>query len=111
EPREFTMGWAPGAFAMPIATTARFCQTKLMENLARFLDPAFRPRVLVVGDLILDEYLRGDVCRISPEAPVPVLESAATSYALGGAANVARNLAALGAHVELVGVRGCDAAG
>ncbi|HET6345438.1 MAG TPA: D-glycero-beta-D-manno-heptose-7-phosphate kinase, partial [Myxococcota bacterium] len=67
--------------------------------------------LLVAGDLMLDEYLRGAVSRISPEAPVPVLESAASEQALGGAANVASNLAALGAQVIGVGAVGDDAAG
>lgn len=68
-------------------------------------------RLLVVGDLILDEYLRGAVHRISPEAPVPVLDSAACDQALGGAANVAANLRALGTHVLVCGAVGQDAAG
>lgn len=66
------------------------------------------PRVLVVGDLILDEYLRGNVKRISPEAPVPVLEAASHEQALGGAANVANNLAALGCPALLCGAAGDD---
>jgi rfaE bifunctional protein kinase chain/domain len=64
--------------------------------------------ILVLGDLILDRYLWGTVSRISPEAPVPVLEFSHETYCLGGAANVASNLAALGAQVELVGVTGDD---
>jgi D-beta-D-heptose 7-phosphate kinase/D-beta-D-heptose 1-phosphate adenosyltransferase len=65
-------------------------------------------RVLVVGDVMIDEYLRGDVSRISPEAPVPVLEVRAHEFRLGGAANAAANLAALGGAVALVGVVGAD---
>ena len=65
-------------------------------------------RVLVAGDLILDHYLHGSVLRISPEAPVPVLNVEKEGYLLGGAANVARNLSSLGARVELVGLRGKD---
>jgi D-beta-D-heptose 7-phosphate kinase/D-beta-D-heptose 1-phosphate adenosyltransferase len=68
-------------------------------------------RVAVVGDIMLDEWLWGDVSRISPEAPVPVVEVRDQSYTLGGAGNVANNLAALGARVHLVGVIGDDAAG
>src|SRR4051812_43987836 len=75
------------------------------------LDKTVKPRVLVVGDLMLDEYLRGTVKRISPEAPVPVLDAATNEVALGGAANVAHNLAALGCAVELCGVVGGDALG
>ncbi len=66
-------------------------------------------RVVVVGDVMIDEYLRGEVHRISPEAPVPVLDLRATEHRLGGAANTAHNLAALGAEVTLVGVVGADA--
>jgi len=69
------------------------------------------PRLLVVGDLILDGYLRGRVGRISPEAPVPVVESVETDEVLGGAANVANNLIALGCAVALCGVVGDDANG
>jgi D-beta-D-heptose 7-phosphate kinase/D-beta-D-heptose 1-phosphate adenosyltransferase len=65
-------------------------------------------RVLVVGDVMLDEYLRGDVSRISPEAPVPVLEVRAHDWRLGGAANAAANLQALGGATTLVGVVGAD---
>ncbi|MBK5967279.1 MULTISPECIES: bifunctional D-glycero-beta-D-manno-heptose-7-phosphate kinase/D-glycero-beta-D-manno-heptose 1-phosphate adenylyltransferase HldE [Thiorhodovibrio] len=65
-------------------------------------------RLLVVGDLMLDRYLWGEVQRISPEAPVPVLRLRRESEVAGGAANVARNLAALGLRVELAGVTGQD---
>lgn len=65
-------------------------------------------RLLVVGDLMLDRYLWGDVQRISPEAPVPVLRLRRETEVAGGAANVARNLAALGLQVELAGVTGSD---
>jgi D-beta-D-heptose 7-phosphate kinase/D-beta-D-heptose 1-phosphate adenosyltransferase len=67
-------------------------------------------RVLVVGDVMLDRFLTGRVSRISPEAPVPVVRFEREHTRLGGAANVASNLAALGAHVVLVGVVGRDAA-
>jgi D-beta-D-heptose 7-phosphate kinase/D-beta-D-heptose 1-phosphate adenosyltransferase len=68
-------------------------------------------RIAVVGDLMLDEWLWGRVSRISPEAPVPVVEVQDHSYTLGGAGNVANNLAALGAKVSVVGVVGDDEAG
>jgi D-beta-D-heptose 7-phosphate kinase/D-beta-D-heptose 1-phosphate adenosyltransferase len=68
-------------------------------------------RIIVVGDLMLDEWLWGRVRRISPEAPVPVVEVQSHSYTLGGAGNVASNLAALGAKVAVVGVVGRDEAG
>lgn len=70
-----------------------------------------RTRVLVVGDLMLDEYLFGTVHRISPEAPVPVVDVRSRQYVPGGAGNVAANVKALGAHVRLVGVCGWDSAG
>jgi D-beta-D-heptose 7-phosphate kinase/D-beta-D-heptose 1-phosphate adenosyltransferase len=68
-------------------------------------------RVAVVGDLMLDVYLVGAVSRISPEAPVPVVAVDDEWVALGGAANVAANVVALGAECELVGCVGADAAG
>lgn len=72
---------------------------------------ASRARVLVVGDIMLDRYWFGQVDRISPEAPVPVVRVARKEDRLGGAANVARNVAALGAQVSLVGVVGADEPG
>jgi D-glycero-beta-D-manno-heptose-7-phosphate kinase len=68
-------------------------------------------KVLVVGDVMLDRYWFGDVCRISPEAPVPVVKIERMEERLGGAANVARNAAALGANTSLLSVVGNDEAG
>jgi len=68
-------------------------------------------RVLVVGDVMLDRYWYGDASRISPEAPVPVLLWQREEERLGGAANVARNCAALGAPTRLLSVTGRDEAG
>src|SRR6478609_10121474 len=68
-------------------------------------------RILVVGDVMLDRYWFGDVSRISPEAPVPVVRIERREERLGGAANVARNAAALGTHCGLLGVVGNDEAG
>jgi rfaE bifunctional protein kinase chain/domain len=68
-------------------------------------------RVLVVGDVMLDRYWFGDVSRISPEAPVPVVLVGRTEERPGGAANVARGVAALGAHCDLLSVTGQDEAG
>ncbi|HSD60013.1 MAG TPA: D-glycero-beta-D-manno-heptose-7-phosphate kinase, partial [Burkholderiales bacterium] len=68
-------------------------------------------RVLVVGDVMLDRYWFGEVSRISPEAPVPVIKVERTEERPGGAANVARNAAALGARVALLSVVGRDEAG
>lgn len=70
-----------------------------------------RARVLVVGDVMLDRYWFGDVSRISPEAPVPVVRVERAEERPGGAANVARNAAALGATVGLLSVVGADEAG
>jgi rfaE bifunctional protein kinase chain/domain len=67
-------------------------------------------RVVVVGDLMLDEFVNGDVARISPEAPVPILEVTDRTSTPGGAANAAMNVASLGGRVRLVGVVGDDAA-
>lgn len=75
------------------------------------LEAAARARVLVVGDLMLDRYWFGEVERISPEAPVPVVRVARREDRLGGAANVARNIVSLGAQATLVGIVGDDEAG
>jgi rfaE bifunctional protein kinase chain/domain len=76
-----------------------------------FRDAVRRARVLVVGDAMLDRYWFGDVDRISPEAPVPVVKIARSEERPGGAANVARNAAALGARVTLISVIGDDEPG
>jgi rfaE bifunctional protein kinase chain/domain len=70
-----------------------------------------RARVLVAGDVMLDRYWFGDVSRISPEAPVPVVHVRRTEERPGGAANVARNVTALGATCRLLSVIGADEAG
>lgn len=70
-----------------------------------------RPTVVVVGDAMLDRYVFGDVSRVSPEAPIPVLKVAREEDRPGGAASVAANCAALGARTRLVGFRGDDGAG
>jgi D-beta-D-heptose 7-phosphate kinase/D-beta-D-heptose 1-phosphate adenosyltransferase len=67
-------------------------------------------RVLVFGDVMLDRFVYGSVDRISPEAPIPVMNVERTVDMIGGAANVARNVATLGGHTVLVGVVGADAA-
>lgn len=67
--------------------------------------------ILVVGDIMLDRYWFGQVDRISPEAPVPVVKIERSEDRLGGAANVARNIASLGASVTLIGMIGTDEAG
>src|SRR5215510_14528216 len=70
-----------------------------------------RARILVVGDVMLDRYWFGEVSRISPEAPVPVVHVARSEERPGGAANVARNAVALGAQASLLSVIGADDAG
>lgn len=73
-----------------------------MENLDKFNDA----NILCVGDVMLDEYVYGEVNRISPEAPIPVLNVTKETIQLGGAGNTARNIAALGAHVTFCSVVG-----
>jgi rfaE bifunctional protein kinase chain/domain len=93
------------SFPRPMPTTLT------RERLVEVLDAARGKRVVIVGDAMLDVYLRGDVERISPEAPVPVVRVRERREALGGAANVAQNVAALGAVPRLVAAVGRDAAG
>jgi D-beta-D-heptose 7-phosphate kinase/D-beta-D-heptose 1-phosphate adenosyltransferase len=81
------------------------------ERLEQILQRARDVRVLVIGDVMLDTYLWGNASRISPEAPVPVVRVADESRALGGAANVATNVVALGASCTIAGVVGADSAG
>lgn len=83
------------------------CRTNLCAAIRKF--PAIR--VLVIGDLMLDVYIWGEVRRISPEAPVPVVEVLKQTKCPGGAANVVRNVATLGASVCPVGLIGDDADG
>src|SRR5882672_768048 len=77
----------------------------------QLLTAAARTRILVVGDVMLDQFIWGNVSRISPEAPVPVVDFLRESYMPGGAANVARNLSVLGVRTELFGIAGRDDAG
>ena len=79
-----------------------------LSELQGLIERAAGARVLCVGDLMVDRYVYGEVERISPEAPIPVLRSARESAMLGAAGNVARNVAALGARVDLVGLVGDD---
>ena len=78
---------------------------KRVQDLLR---SARRARILVLGDAMLDQFIWGSVSRISPEAPVPVVDWQRESSMPGGAANVARNLSALGAQTELFAVVGRD---
>ena len=65
-------------------------------------------KILVIGDIILDKYIFGDVSRLSPEAPIPILNHEKTDFRLGGAANVANNISSLGGKAYLAGVIGND---
>jgi len=82
-----------------------------MEYLISTIENFGSPAILLVGDLMLDEFVYGDAERISPESPVPVLRVVKSEYRLGGAANVAMELATLGARVKIVGVIGNDRPG
>ncbi len=82
-----------------------------MHKYAGILNAFTRKHILVIGDLILDQYIKGSVSRISPEAPVPVVLQEQLFHTPGGAANVANNLSSLGAKVTLVGRVGDDKEG
>jgi D-beta-D-heptose 7-phosphate kinase/D-beta-D-heptose 1-phosphate adenosyltransferase len=87
-------------------------QTRLSAGpVERILAGVRRTRIIVVGDVMLDHFVWGTVARISPEAPVPVVELERESFMPGGAANVARNLTSMEAPTELCGVVGRDPAG
>ena len=77
-------------------------------RVGRLLAAARQARILVVGDVMLDQFIWGSVARISPEAPVPVVDFQRESFMPGGAANVARNLTALNVPTELFGAIGHD---
>jgi D-beta-D-heptose 7-phosphate kinase/D-beta-D-heptose 1-phosphate adenosyltransferase len=82
-----------------------------LKRLEKLLEGFSNVRLLVVGDVVLDEYLWGDVDRISPEAPVPVMHVRGESVVLGGAGNVVRNVVALGGRCDFCSVVGEDADG
>src|SRR3981081_3812508 len=86
-------------------------ETISRDRLIELLSDGARQRVAIIGDAMLDVYLRGDVDRISPEAPVPVVRVHERTRALGGAATVAQNVVGLGAQCELVAAIGDDMAG
>src|SRR5687768_5187976 len=93
----------------PTSTPARPLIAR--DRLDALLDGARGRRVAIVGDAMLDVYLRGDVERISPEAPVPVVRVRERRYALGGAANVVQNVRGLGATCDFVAAVGADNGG
>ncbi|HEY1952139.1 MAG TPA: PfkB family carbohydrate kinase, partial [Gemmatimonadaceae bacterium] len=86
-------------------------ETISRDRLIDLLQSGAEKRIAIVGDAMLDVYLRGDVDRISPEAPVPVVRIRDKELALGGAANVAQNVSAIGAECDLVCAVGEDAEG
>ena len=80
-------------------------------NLVALLNNLSKLRILVIGDIMLDHYIWGDVTRISPEAPVPVVHANKDTYTAGGAANVALNLSNLGIQTSVLGYCTGDEAG
>lgn len=81
------------------------------QSLIETLEGLGSPKVLIIGDLIIDRYVIGEVSRISPEAPIPVLAARKSELRLGGAGNVAANLVSMDATVEIVGIVGDDGHG
>ncbi|MEA2104059.1 MAG: D-glycero-beta-D-manno-heptose-7-phosphate kinase [Candidatus Cloacimonadota bacterium] len=82
-----------------------------LENLKKILDSFSQKKIIVIGDLMLDHYIFGDVSRISPEAPVPVVNASGEKHCLGGAANVSNNIKSLSATPLTIGTIGQDANG
>ena len=79
-----------------------------MHLLIKVIEKFFSTRILIIGDIILDQYIWGDVNRISPEAPVPVVEVKSENFRLGGAANAVANIRSLGGKVDVVSIVGKD---
>ncbi len=86
----------------------KYPSTERLKNLVNYFPGK---RVLIIGDIMLDHYVRGHVTRISPEAPVPVVRVKHENYLAGGAGNVANNLASLDSHVSLISIAGTDKKG
>ena len=86
---------------------AELSSAEILAGLEEFA----KARVLIIGDVMMDEYLTGDADRISPEAPVPVARIERAKQLVGGAGNVARNITALGDRATLLGTRGGGGAG
>ena len=82
-----------------------------LDRLQSLIDRIAKVRIACLGDLMVDRYVYGEVSRISPEAPIPVMTRTSEAVMLGGAGNAARNVAALGATAVLAGVAGDDAEG
>src|SRR5207302_287890 len=89
----------------------RFQVAMNLNRLEQILNHAASRRITVIGDLMLDEFVWGKVGRISPEAPVPIVEVTGESLYPGGAANVARNLREFVDHVAVIGMLGQDRSG
>lgn len=85
-------------------TKAKMVNEKLLKIIEKFR----QKKILIIGDIMLDKYIWGDVTRISPEAPVQVVNVIKENYAPGGAANVANNISALGKKTYIVGITGND---
>ena len=85
--------------------------TALKDKVQAILSAQKKPSILVIGDLMLDHYIWGNASRLSPEAPVPIVNVKTESATLGGAGNVLQNLVALGTAVIMAGVKGDDADG
>ena len=100
-------GWKTNVFGSEMTTGSMTADTEIAGLLTYFPGRT----VLVLGDVMLDRYVAGEVSRISPEAPIPVLRVTGSRTVLGGAANVAHNVAALGARAILFGIIGADEAG
>ena len=81
------------------------------SELVALVERLGNPRIMLIGDMILDEYIYGNAERLSPEAPVPVVTEKYRERSAGGAGNVAADLAVLGAEVLCVAIRGADATG
>ena len=84
---------------------------KRLEEFERIIDSFSNSKILIIGDIMMDRYIWGKVSRISPEAPVPVVDVSKISHLLGGAANVANNIYSLGGKVFMAGVVGSDGVG
>ena len=91
----------------------RIFMKRIMSNQRAFaiMDNFSRSRVLVIGDIMADHFISGKVSRISPEAPVPVVEVKKDNFTLGGCANVFNNIHVMGGRVHLAGVIGSDETG
>ena len=81
------------------------------ESLSKILECIGKTKVLVIGDLMLDNYIVGDVERISPEAPIPVMKIEKKNFVPGGAGNVVRNLDSLGVKTKFISLVGQDESG